>query len=83
MAAGYIKYMIYCLFQEMENEHEKIHKQITDKIAQLSLMIDQLKEENKKLIKYNEKHTVSITLKQQTTYVYMCMHMHSYCIYRC
>ena len=47
----------------MENEHEKAHKQIADKIAQLSLMIDQLKEENKELIKYNEKHTVSVTLK--------------------
>ena len=47
--------MTYCLFQEVENAIEKVQKQITDKIAQLSLMIDQLKKENKKLIKYNEK----------------------------
>ena len=31
--------MTYCLFKEMENAHEKVHKQTTDKIAQLSLMM--------------------------------------------
>ena len=43
----------------MEKENQEAHQKITDKISQLSLKIDQLKEENKKL-KYNEKHTVRL-----------------------
>ena len=42
----------------MEKENKDVHKEITDKITQLSSMIDQLKEENKKLNKYSENHMV-------------------------
>ena len=41
----------------MEKENKEVHKEITDKITQLSSMINQLKEENKKL-KYSENHMV-------------------------
>lgn len=42
----------------MEKENKEVHKEITDKIIQLSSMVDQLKEENKKLNKYSENHMV-------------------------
>ena len=43
----------------MENENVKFHKQIGDQIKQLSSMIDQLKEDNRKLNKYIEKNLVN------------------------
>ena len=43
----------------MENENVKFHKQMADQIKKLSSMIDQLKEDNRELNKYIEKHLVN------------------------
>lgn len=44
----------------MEKENDNFRKRVVDQIAELSLMIDQLTEDNKRLNQYIEKHMVRI-----------------------